>query len=79
MCYTALSESRVLIISTPGHRAGTGRVKMDRTIEGWKDNGAPQRGGDGQVALKVVNHRTLLVGVLYATTIIVVLMIVSRL
>lgn len=52
---------------------------MEKTMESWKREGAAERPGVGQVALKTLSHHTLLVGVLYATTIIVVLMIVSRL
>jgi hypothetical protein len=52
---------------------------MEKTIEAWKDSGAAPRLGEGPVVLKGANHRTLLAGVLYATTIIAVLMIVSRL
>jgi len=52
---------------------------MERTIEARNGEVAAPRPGESQVALKVVSHHTLLVGVLYATTIIVVLMIVARL
>jgi hypothetical protein len=52
---------------------------MERTLENWEDKGVAQGPGASQVALKAVSHRTLLVGVLYATTIIVVLMIVTKL
>jgi len=52
---------------------------MERTIESWKDDREAKGPGESQVVLKAVSHNTLLIGGLYATTIIVVLMIVSRL
>lgn len=52
---------------------------MERTLENWEDKGVAQRPGANQVAPKAVSHRTLLAGVLYAATIIIVLMIVTRL
>lgn len=52
---------------------------MEKTTEARRDVGPAHRPGESQVALKAVSHQTLCLGVLYATTIIVVLMIVSRL
>ena len=52
---------------------------MERTTEARRDQDPAWRPGESHVALKAVSHHTLGLGVLYATTIIVVLMIVSRL
>lgn len=52
---------------------------MDRTIAAWEnERGAPQS-VERKLARRFARHRTFLVGLLYVITIIVVLMIVSRL
>jgi hypothetical protein len=48
---------------------------MERIIEAWRNEAGAVQPVEGKVA----GHRILLLGVLYAATIIVILMIVSRL
>jgi len=52
---------------------------MDKAIGAWEGEGGAFRWVASQVALNSRQHRTLWNGVLYATTIVVVLAIVARL
>ena len=52
---------------------------MDRAIEVWEGEGGARRWVVSQVAQKTRHHRTLWIGVLYAMTIVVVLVVVAKL
>jgi preprotein translocase subunit SecG len=52
---------------------------MDRTIAAWENEGGAPQAIERKVARKFASHSTFLLGVLYVITIILVLMIVSKL
>lgn len=52
---------------------------MDRSIAAWENEGGAPQSVERKLARRFARHRPFLVGLLYVITIIVVLMIVSRL
>jgi hypothetical protein len=52
---------------------------MDATIAAWENEGGARQPMERNVVRRFASHRTLLIGLLYVMTIIVVLAIVSRL
>ncbi len=52
---------------------------MHTTVAAWENEGGARQSMDRNAARRFAGHRTLLIGLLYVMTIIVVLAIVSRL
>ena len=52
---------------------------MEKNIAAWENEGGASRSLEHKLARNFAGHRTFLTGLLYVITIIVVLMIVSRL
>ena len=52
---------------------------MEKTLAAWENEGRAPQSVERKVARSFARHRTFLVGLLYVITIMVVLMIVSRL